>query len=596
MKKYIKFISWLLIAAIITYHLPKDVLAITSYDYNGDKAPNKPADWLNFSNSKFSITRQGQETKITHQWGVEVKNGSKTYKYNQDYTLSSQDYNRTFSHDPGEVKFYNKEKDLDKIKLRVFKSSDQKTSSFAKNFGLLVENVDDNTQFVVGMFYIDENKDTLNTRCIGKDRRLDDDIKNLPASEGDLMTKWNGDVQGDSASMGLCAFSPDRVKKEPFPESKDAQDPFFYIFNLNSYIKQNAPILGQIESSDTFVKLNPTPEQKKKCNKTANEFYLTKPLAYGKDGVRDEKILELRDALKEYSDDSKVKGEIGKRIEKINYTVDDDKKLFEQYYRSDPSHDFPDQLMNAGYALNFQDLYTKAELDKVIAEYYAGYKIAIEHADTAATIGGATIAASALKVGAVKASAHLAQAFSGSVAAAASVAEGGQLAFVFPEAAAATGGTSVVGAIFTPIVIAVIVVIAAFLIWVAWKAWTLNRSVDEYFKSLFMIAMAWYYALMNKAYQECTGSWTDEKYSSQQEAYSKISLLKAETDKEAKEAMGIIFEDNLCPESKWNAPTSWFRASLCGLGVALWRGGKSLMTFAMAQLAVVLGTKYTRGY
>ena len=167
----------------------------------------------------------------------------------------------------------------------------------------------------------------------------------------------------------------------------------------------------------------------------------------------------------------------------------------------------------------------------------------------------------------------------------------------------ATTGGGVAGGIgafaasvMTPLVIAVIVVVAAFLIWVLWKAWELNRSVDEYFKSLFMIAMAWYYAQMNKAYQECTGSWTDEKYSSQQGTYAKISLIKVETDKEAKEAMGIIFEDNLCPESKWNAPTSWFRASLCGLGVALWRGGKSLMTFAMAQLAVVLGTKYTRGY
>lgn len=609
MKKFYNFVSWLLIVAAITYYLPRDALAATNYDYNGNKAPNHPSDWLDFEKSKFSLVGQGQETKIVHQWGYQI--GNKSYKYTQEYTVSSQDYMRSYSRDPSEVKFHNKENNLDKVKLKVYRFTDPGLPSQAKNFGLLVENIDANTQYVVGMFYIDENTDTWEKPCYGT--RLG---KIIVQSSPGLM---EAEVQGDSASKGLCAYKPDRVRRDTnfFPEAKDTQDIFYYIFHLNSYVKKEAPVLAWIKDGNEFLQLNPTEEQKKKCNKTANEFYLTKPLkAYGNDGVHDQIILKMRDTLKSYSDDSKVQAEIGDRVKNINYTEEDDKKLFEQYYKSDSKHDFPDQLMDSSYALNFQDLYTKAELDKVIAEYNAGYKIAIEHADTAATIGGATVAASALKVGATKAAGHLATAFSGQAAAtAATAAAVEQGAFItladgttmintaIPAgtqlgtgAGAGAAGGSTLGAIFTPIVIAIVVIVAAYLIWVAWKAWKLNKSVDDYFKSLFIITMAWYYAQQNKAYQECTGSWTDEKYSSQQEYYSKISLLKSQTDEQAKEAMGIIFEDNICPEAKFWAASSWFRASLCGVGVALWRAGKSLMDFSMAQLAVVLGTRYSRGY
>ena len=629
MKKSFKYISWIIIIAVITYHLPKNILAATTYNYNDSKVSQHSADWLDFEKSKFSLAGQGQEIKIIHQWGYSVTNGNTSYKYTQEYSVASEDYLRTYSKDPIEVKFFDKEKNLAKIKLRVYRFTDPNLPSFAKNFGLLVENVNNNTQFIVGMFYIDENKDTWKDDCYRT--RLG---KIVVQSSPDLM---EAEVQGDSSSKGLCAYKPNRVRQDAnlFPESKDAQDIFYYIFHLNSYIRQNAPILGNIESDNSFLQLNPTEEQKKKCNKTANDFYLTKPLtSYGEDGIHDEIILKMRDMLKSYSDDSKVHAEISKRIQNIDYTAEDDKKLFEQYYRSNSSHNFPDQLMDASYALNFQDLYNKAEIDKVIAEYNAGYKIFIEHADTAATVGGATIAGSALKVGVTKAAEHLGTALAGGTAATAAAAEAAVVAgtaapvvlasdivingavyaagTTIPASLAAQAGLapavaapvaasgSAIGAfaasVFTPIVIAIVVIVAAYLIWVAWKAWKLNKSIDQYFKSLFMVTMAWYYAQQNKAYQECAGSWSDEKYSGQQEYYSKISLLKNQTDTQAKEAMGIIFEDNICPEAKVWAASSWFRASLCGIGVALWRAGKSLMDFSMEQLAVVLGTRYTRGY
>ncbi len=53
--------------------------------------------------------------------------------------------------------------------------------------------------------------------------------------------------------------------------------------------------------------------------------------------------------------------------------------------------------------------------------------------------------------------------------------------------------------------------------------------------------------------------------------------------------LGNDENSDICPSASWTNPGTWFKSSLCGLGLALHYAGKKFTTFSMDQLKIVLG-------
>jgi hypothetical protein len=130
-----------------------------------------------------------------------------------------------------------------------------------------------------------------------------------------------------------------------------------------------------------------------------------------------------------------------------------------------------------------------------------------------------------------------------------------------------------------------------------------QKVQDDAIKSVFKLTTAQLYARHHVAFHICMvrnnvtdGGFTKENLAQELMGLATADQLTTEAIDALKENLGELGKREYCPESIWKEPTTWFKSSLCALGMALYDGGQKLTDFALRQLFAVLGMTGDKGY
>lgn len=275
----------------------------------------------------------------------------------------------------------------------------------------------------------------------------------------------------------------------------------------------------------------------------------------------------------------------------------EDLNLYQDFYATDPSLGYANKYIDTTMQGKFVDLLNKVSTDQAYYDVYSN-KTWFEStlASTAAALGIGATGATAAVAGATYAysvgAAAGASWMSGLSAVGASDFLTGIGVSLVGSGEAAAGFAA--GAISVAVIAAIGIILIGAIIYLYEQAKA--HYTKEFFHSSLMFLYASAYITANYKNQTCTGKITDE-YPEQQQVYNNIMSSSNSTLKSVQASIAKGTNDsNICPESHWTDPVSWFRASLCGLGVALNELGNSFYLFAEKQLLSVLGLAYKSGY
>lgn len=651
-----KFISYVILISFLVFSLFYD--GIKNYVYAADKplktdVSNEASQWefnktsfngmktgfLDFTGSNWSIAAENGREVITHKWkGFSVKFNASVVQVPKLKLEATQTYSRTL--DTDRYKF--NQADPSKVRLKVFRMD----APF-NDFGLVAEDLGAGAYQILGMLWASEKNESYKQHC-----DADPDVTTVvyPAAATTYggvyqmyANNYDGDIQGDSVSsqVGLCAYDPQRLKEERFQRRNYSSDMFYYIFNLNQFFGKKYNNGGPLVSS-IAGKNRPTKDKIATCGNNSNIF-MDKPLTWYADDAHKLVFDSLKNALLEGVDEDAKTSVVSYLNDPNLISKDEDQTLYQMFYRSGSnSEKFPDLKVDQNLSDSFTNLIIQSKINSAMMSANDKDKDSVENWETTVKVVGGTVvggkiafgattkglpwlynklvsSAAAMKTPVGKALVTNGVAELSQVAQVAETTGGGLIpagmrassiigingeAMLLPttitaetEAAMIAGGTSTAGtgsaiaSFLGPIVIFVLIAMMAYFGYLLYKKIQFENSVKDLIRDMVKVELAYSYILANKEYQKCAETWDSD----QQTFFQKISAAKDEAIQSAKDALNAAYKD-ICPQASFAIIPSWFQASLCGLGMALWEAGQSLMKFASKQFEQVLGIRYGLGY
>lgn len=608
MKKYIKTISAILLAAILISSSPIETLiahASETFDvdilagwqglstnYNGSDS-HLPAGFRDFSGSTFSLVQDTSGTYILHKWG--------SFQYKYVYT--GFDYVRTFGDSADGLFLYNNDVEgpssSNPNKLSVYKLETNGVLSFS----LIVQTVDSD-KYIVGAFWANESSATGE----GKQCNASAGVQSTIVDGYQTPASLQAETGGGSGPTGLCAYTMDKIKFSAFASS-DYSTVGTPQFNALRYFETLAAKylvtyressvssalydakLLPLKLSMSGLSIEPSAEMKNKCKKDPDDssgktvLFMDKPIMESGSSSPTYSVLEKLKEVFRQGVSADNRGSIEDYLSTDDLiTKEQDKSYFNKYYKDD-GVDYVNKPMDSGYMTGFQELYLNNQAKQLLAKQNEGTAQTVQgYKNVVVYISGGVISWELAK-GVVAGGIAAAQAGFAAAAAAGAAGASGAVAGVaaeatlFPElavaaettsagAAALSGGVGAfIATVSAPVIIIAALALIGFLAYNAWVQANARDAIQGVFTSMYQILVANYYIQANKKYQECTGTW--DKVAGQSDTYKHIQILKSDAQSSTLSTLDQLFTNE------------------CGTQPGLLQIGSSIV-YAMCTLAVTL--------